>query len=160
VDDAERLVDEHYVDVYRLALRLVRDGELAADVTQEVFFRAVRALPRFRGDSSPRTWLYRIVLNEARRHRPRRNMVGLEAAAARADPHARTAESAIADVEAARLHTLIAALPDRERESIVLHYLQGLDVKAVAALLGCPENTVKTHLFRGRARLREMWGER
>ena len=102
---------------------------------------------------------YRIALNESRRHRTRHASVSLEAVATRADPSAQTAESAIADVEADRLHGLIAQLPDRERESIVLHYLQGLDVKAIASLLGCPENTVKTHLFRGRAHLREMWGK-
>src|SRR5438067_13578400 len=69
VVDAERFVDEHYVEVYRLALRLLGDKEAAVDLTQEVFYRALRALPRFRGESSPRTWLYRITLNESRRRR-------------------------------------------------------------------------------------------
>src|SRR5207237_1034885 len=71
VTDAERFVDEHYVEVYRLALRLLHDQEGAIDLTQEVFYRALRALPRFRGDSTPRTWLSRITLNQARRPRPR-----------------------------------------------------------------------------------------
>src|SRR5438128_2070278 len=102
VTDAERFVDEHYVEVYRLALRLLRDREGAIDLTQDVFYRALRALPRFRGDSTPRTWLYRITLNEARRRRPRAATVGLEAAAGRADPSALTAESALADLDAAR----------------------------------------------------------
>src|SRR5437867_2739353 len=126
VADAARLVDEHYLDVYRLAVRLLRDRELASDVTQDVFYRALRALPRFRGDSSPRTWLYRITLNEARRRRPRRVTIDLDAIAGRPDPSARTAETALAHLEAERLHALIAVLPDREREAIVLHYLQGL----------------------------------
>jgi RNA polymerase sigma-70 factor (ECF subfamily) len=158
VTDADRLVDEHYVEVYRLAVRLLRDREAAIDLTQDVFYRAVRALPRFRGESSPRTWLYRITLNEARRRRARPSTVGLESAAERADPTAVTAESALARLDAARLHALIAALPVREREAIVLHYLQGLAVAETAAALGAPENTVKTWLFRGRIRLRERWG--
>jgi RNA polymerase sigma-70 factor (ECF subfamily) len=158
VTDAERFVDEHYVEVYRLALRLLRDREGAIDLTQDVFYRALRALPRFRGDSTPRTWLYRITLNEARRRRPRAPTVGLEAAAERADPSAVTAESALADLDAARLHALITGLPVHEREAIVLHYLQGLTVTETAAALGALENTVKTWLFRGRARLRERWG--
>jgi RNA polymerase sigma-70 factor (ECF subfamily) len=158
VTDADRLVDEHYVEVYRLAVRLLRDREAAIDLTQDVFYRAVRALPRFRGESSPRTWLYRITLNEARRRRARPSTVGLESAAERADPTAATAESALARLDAARLHALIAALPVREREAIVLHYLQGLAVAETAAALGAPENTVKTWLFRGRIRLRERWG--
>jgi RNA polymerase sigma-70 factor (ECF subfamily) len=158
VTDADRLVDEHYVEVYRLAVRLLRDREAAIDLTQDVFYRAVRALPRFRGESSPRTWLYRITLNEARRRRARPSTVGLESAAERADPTAVTAESALARLDAARLHALIAGLPVREREAIVLHYLQVLAVAETAAALGAPENTVKTWLFRGRIRLRERWG--
>ena len=157
--DADRLVEEHYQEVYRLALRLLRDREAAVDLTQEVFYRAVRALPRFRGASAPRTWLYRITLNESRRPRRWPSSVGLETLAAHADPAARTDDAAIADLDAQRLHALIARLPRREREAIVLHYLQGLDVKEIAALLNAPENTVKTWLFRGRARLRDRWGE-
>src|SRR5919197_955735 len=86
VVDVERFVDEHYVDVYRLALRLLGDREAAIDLTQEVFYRALRALPRFRGESSPRTWLYRITVNESHRRRRPRSFLPLDAAAARADP--------------------------------------------------------------------------
>ena len=156
--DADRLVEENYQEVYRLALRLLRDREAATDLTQEVFYRAIRALPRFRGASAPRTWLYRITLNESRRPRRWARFVGLEMLVARPDPAARTEDAAIADLEAQRLHALIGRLPQREREAIVLHYLQDLDVKEIAAVLSAPENTVKTWLFRGRARLREQWG--
>jgi RNA polymerase sigma-70 factor, ECF subfamily len=160
VTDAERLVDEHYQEVYRLALRLLRDREAAVDLTQEVFYRAIRALPGFRGASAPRTWLYRITLNESRRPRRWARSIGLDKLAARADPAARTDDAAIADLDAQRLRALIARLPLRQREAIVLHYLQDLDIKEIATLLDAPENTVKTWLFRGRARLREQWGER
>src|SRR5919205_3193562 len=69
--DAERLIEEHYVEVYRLALRLLGDPDAAVELTQEVFYRAIRGLSRFRGESSARTWLFRIALNEARRPRRR-----------------------------------------------------------------------------------------
>jgi RNA polymerase sigma-70 factor (ECF subfamily) len=157
--DADRLVDEHYEDVYRLALRLLGDSDAAVDLAQEVFYRAIRALPKFRGASAPRTWLYRITLNEARRHRPRQPAFTLHEVAARADPDARTDDAALASLDASRLRTLIAQLPEHEREAIVLHYLQDLDVREVASLLAARENTVKTWLFRGRARLRAAWGE-
>jgi RNA polymerase sigma-70 factor (ECF subfamily) len=157
VVDVERFVDEHYVDVYRLALRLLGDREAAIDLTQEVFYRALRALPRFRGESSPRTWLYRITVNESHRRRRPRSFLPLDAAAARADPGPAPLDVALAALDAERLHRLIGGLPRREREAIVLHYLHGLDVNAVARLLQAPENTVKTWLRRGRANLRERW---
>ncbi len=158
--DPERLVTDHYVEVYRLALRLLADPDAAMDLTQEVFYRAVRALPRFRAESSPRTWLYRITLNEARRRRPRLPPLDLDAALSRPDPTAQTEAAALAALDAQRLHVLIRALPDREREAIVLHHLHGLAVTEVAGLLGAGENTTKTWLRRGRERLRKLWGDR
>jgi RNA polymerase sigma-70 factor (ECF subfamily) len=155
VTDPEQLVDDHYVEVYRLALRLLANPDAAMDLTQEVFYRAVRALPRFRGESSPRTWLYRITLNEARRRRARLPTLDLNAAISLPDP---TTQTDAAALDAARLHTLIRALPDREREAIVLHHLHGLPVTEVATLLGAGENTTKTWLRRGRERLRKLWG--
>jgi RNA polymerase sigma-70 factor (ECF subfamily) len=155
VTDPEQLVDDHYVEVYRLALRLLANPDAAMDLTQEVFYRAVRALPRFRGESSPRTWLYRITLNEARRRRARLPTLDLNAAISLPDP---TTQTDAAALDAARLHTLIRALPDREREAIVLHHLHGLPVREVATLLGAGENTTKTWLRRGRERLRKLWG--
>lgn len=158
--EAERLIEEHYADIYRLALRLLGDSDAAADLTQEVFSRALRSLPRFRHESSPRTWLYRIALNEARRPRKRALPLDDAAMARRADPAAGPEPVAMAHEDSARLHRLIRRLPDRYREAVVLHYLQGLEQRDVAALLSTNENTVKTWLHRARAQLRLMWGER
>jgi RNA polymerase sigma-70 factor (ECF subfamily) len=160
VIDPERLINDHYAEVYRLALRLLADPEAALDLTQEVFYRAVRALPRFRAESSPRTWLYRITVNESRRRRVRLPAVDLDAATSLPDPAARTDSAAIAALDARRLHALIRTLPQHEREAIVLYHLHGLPVTEVAALLGAGENTTKTWLHRGRERLRKLWGER
>ena len=157
--DPEQLIDDHYVEVYRLALRLLANPDAAMDLTQEVFYRAVRALPRFRGESSPRTWLYRITLNESRRRRARLPTLELDAASSLPDPTTQTDAAALAALDAARLRALIRALPAREREAIVLHHLHGLPVTEVAALLGAGENTTKTWLRRGRERLRKQWGD-
>src|SRR5262249_3135884 len=72
-----RLVTDYQRMVYQLGLHLVRDPQEALDLSQEVFLRVFRTLPSFRGQSSLRTWIYRIVINQAsnrqrwwrRRHR-------------------------------------------------------------------------------------------
>src|SRR5438067_10197109 len=62
----ERLVTEHSGDVYALLYRLTTDAEEARDLTQETFLRAFQSIDRFRGDSSLKTWIYRIAINQAR----------------------------------------------------------------------------------------------
>src|SRR5438045_8900093 len=62
----ERLVAEHTGDVYALLCRLTTDPEEARDLTQETFLRAFQSIDRFRGDSSLKTWIYRIAINQAR----------------------------------------------------------------------------------------------
>src|SRR5437762_3606790 len=62
----ERLVAEHSGDVYALLYRLTADAEEARDLTQETFLRAFQSIDRFRGDSSLKTWIYRIAINQAR----------------------------------------------------------------------------------------------
>ncbi len=60
------LVAEHQRMVYQLALHLLNDHDEALDLSQEVFLQVFRTLPRFRGQSSLRTWIYRIVVNQAK----------------------------------------------------------------------------------------------
>src|SRR5206468_12909448 len=62
----ERLVAEQSADVYALLFRLTTDAEEARDLTQETFLRAFQSINRFRGDSSLKTWIYRIAINQAR----------------------------------------------------------------------------------------------
>src|SRR5512134_1380607 len=59
----EALMDKYYARIDRLALRVLGDGAMAEEVAHEVFVRAYRALPRFRGDASIFSWLYRITVN-------------------------------------------------------------------------------------------------
>ena len=65
-DAFDALVAEHEREMYQLARRMLGDREEAMDATQEAFLRAFRALPRFRGEASLRTWLYGITLNVCR----------------------------------------------------------------------------------------------
>ncbi len=160
------LVVLHQDRAYALALRITRSPADAEEVAQDAFLRAWLALARFRGDSSFGTWLHRIVarraldrLDQMRSRRGRE--VGGEEAAARAEAAAAPpgAEDHETASRARRLERMVAALPVAQRMAVTLYYYEDRSVEQVAAIMGMPENTVKTHLSRARAALRGAWGE-
>lgn len=152
-----RLVERYQDRAYTLARRLTGDPEEARDLAQEAFLRAYRALDRFQEGRPFYPWLVTIlrnlVRNRARRRPPMPVAVGPEGA----DPVASAPgpEDLVgARMDRARLEAEVARLPLRYREVVVLRYLRDRSVKQVASLLGLPEGTVKTYLFRAREILR------
>jgi RNA polymerase sigma-70 factor (ECF subfamily) len=152
------LVELHQDRAYGLALRMLRSPEDARDVAQEAFVRAWQSLGSFRGDSRFGTWLHRIVVRRAldradtlRRRRSRET--DLEEAEVVGAP----AEGREARERARRLESLMDRLSDVQRVVVTLFYYEGRSVEDVASTLGLPANTVKTHLHRARAALREGW---
>ncbi len=148
--------------VYNLALRTLGNPEEAADAAQEAFVRAWLALGEFREQAQFRTWLYRIVLNLCLNRVPRlrrelndlthEEMIDLpEATSPTADP----AASLEADELRSFLHHEIDQLPEQYRLLVSLRYQHELSYEEIAALVGLPVGTVKTGLFRAKARLRE-----
>ena len=163
---SEELVLGHQRLVLSLATHLLGDREEALDLSQEVFLRVFRTLPNFRGHSSLRTWIFRIVVNQARnrqrwwRRRHRAGQVSL-------DEHIRahgeavlganvsTPERALARKElAARLHGALQQLPFEQRTAIVLREIDGLSYDEIAFSLGLAVGTVKSRLTRARQALR------
>jgi RNA polymerase sigma-70 factor (ECF subfamily) len=158
------LVVLHQDRAYGLALRITRSPADAEEVAQDAFLRAWLALARFRGESSFGTWLYRIVARRAfdrlEKLRSRRGReVGGEEAVGLAELMAAPAgaESPEAAARARRLERMVQALPAAQRAAVTLYYYEDRSVEQVAAILGMPENTVKTHLSRARAALRTAW---
>jgi RNA polymerase sigma-70 factor (ECF subfamily) len=165
----EALVQAHERELYQLAHRLLRDREEAMDATQEAFLRAFRALPRFRGEASLRTWLYGITLNvcrnhlgaAARRHHQREEPLtwhddeGGERARPLGDPAPSPEQEAWAGELRLALERALSALPPDHREVVVLREVQGLDYEEMAAVLGCALGTVRSRLARARAALRQ-----
>jgi len=152
------LVDRHRDRAYGLALRMLRSTVDAEDVTQEAFVRAWRALPAFRGDAGFGTWLHAIVARRsldrlAQMKRRRGREAELDAAGDVAAPDAKSPERETAR----RLEALMERLSAPQRAVIALFYYEDRSVEDVAIVLGMPENTVKTHLSRARAALREGW---
>jgi RNA polymerase sigma-70 factor, ECF subfamily len=165
-DDAAytELVDEHQRMVVQLAMNLLGDRDEALDLSQEVFLRVFRTISNFRGQSSLRTWIYRIAVNQARnrhrfwRRRHRADQVSLDAHVA-AHGELLSGETApdraLAQKElASRLQNALDALPFDQRTAIVLREVDGLSYEEIAFSLGVAVGTVKSRLTRARQALR------
>jgi len=159
------LVAEHQRMVVQLAINLLGDRDEALDLSQEVFLRVFRTIGRFRGQSSLRTWIYRIAVNQARnrhrfwRRRHRADQVSLDAhvashgdllSAAALGPDRLLAQKELA----ARLQQALDALPFDQRTAIVLREVDGLSYEEIAFSLGVAIGTVKSRLTRARHTLR------
>jgi RNA polymerase sigma-70 factor (ECF subfamily) len=134
----------------RLAWRLVGgDEDAAEDVAQDAFVKAYRALGGFREDSSLETWFYRILVNQAHKHRRWRAVRQRWSAVW-------DEERAVASVDAGdpalrrRISEALDKLTRRQREAFVLVHFEGFTVRETGNLLGAPEGTIKSHLHRAR----------
>jgi RNA polymerase sigma-70 factor (ECF subfamily) len=143
------------------AYRLLGSEEEARDAAQEAFLKAYRALPGFKGEARFSSWLYRIAVNLCRdrlRRRKGRRMVSLETledarpVIAARDPGAQDLVQQL-DLRRA-VRRAIRALPDEQREILILKEYQGLTFLEIAQALELPVSTVKTRLYRGLAQLR------
>ena len=152
----ESLMDRYYERLDRLAWRIVGDGVAAEEIAQEAFVRAYRALPRFRGDASLYSWLYRITVNLCLTHlrRRARPVVAPDAAtvaSAGGDPASRLE----AKQRQALVRGAVDALPPHYRIVIVLSTLEELPYQQIASLLGVPVGTVKSRINFAKRLLRE-----
>jgi RNA polymerase sigma-70 factor (ECF subfamily) len=160
----EDLVREHQAMVFRTLLRLTGSREHLDDLAQDVFLRLYRALPSFRGEALVTTYLYRIAVNVAQDEWKRRRrdsaMVSISDDAegwdARLLHPGRNAEELIEEREfAAMVETQLQHLSQIERAVLVLYHQEERSYDQIAAALGLPIGTVRTHLHRGRKKLRE-----
>jgi RNA polymerase sigma-70 factor (ECF subfamily) len=122
-DAFDALVERHQRQVYRTCYRVVGNHADAADLTQEAFLRAYRALPRFRRDASFSTWLYRIAVNAALTHAAARGtgFDSLEAVSDVPDPKGVPADVAVGRAQRARaLRAALGRLPRKQRLTLVL----------------------------------------
>ena len=164
------LVAEHQRMVYALGLHLLGDRDEALDLSQEVFLRVFRTIHRFRGQSSLRTWIYRIAVNQARnrhrfwRRRHRNDQVSLDAHVA---AHGEFLSGGLSRPDrvldqkelASRLQSALDNLPFDQRTAIVLREVDGLSYDEIAFSLGVAVGTVKSRLTRARQTLRHQLRE-
>jgi RNA polymerase sigma-70 factor (ECF subfamily) len=152
------LYDRYGRVAWGLARRILRDEALAEDAVQEAFLAAWRTAARFVPErASARTWLLTLVHRRAIdlvRRQERRRAEPLEAAA---EPGGGSVDDeAFLRLERERVQQALAKLPDREREALELAYFGGFTQSELAERLGQPLGTIKSRMFTGLARLREL----
>jgi RNA polymerase sigma factor (sigma-70 family) len=145
---------EHARALVGLARVFVDHRDAAEDIVQEAFIRMARSLDRIEDPTRAGAYLRSIVLNLARDHN-RRGLVSLRHKMPSNDLDPAGVDEAIAtNDQHRRLIEAVRALPRRQRDCVALRYLMELPVAEIAATLEVSENSVKTHLKRGLARLR------
>lgn len=164
VNAFEMLVREYEKNVYNLALRMVGNGEDAADMSQEAFIKAYNSLNSFRGDSKFSVWLYRIVSNvclDFIRSRKRKQTVSLSVE----DDNGEDVELDIADDTQSPERLMdkqltrdavrrgLASLPPGQRQILLLREIQGMSYDEIAEVLNVEAGTVKSRIFRARKKL-------
>ena len=165
-DACSELVSEHQRMVYQLSLNLLGDHNEALDLSQEVFLRVFRTIHTFRGHAALRTWIYRIVINQARnrqrwwrrRHRSQqvslddhiRNHGELPEAGNGASPDRLFGQKLLAE----RIGSALDRLPFDQKTALVLREIDGLSYEEIGFSLGIAVGTVKSRLARAREALR------
>jgi len=165
-DACAELVAEHQRMVYQLSLNLLSDHNEALDLSQEVFLRVFRTIHSFRGQSALRTWIYRIVVNQARnrqrwwRRRHRAQQISLDehiqnhgelpAPGDTGSPDRALGQKQLGE----RIRTALEGLPFDQRTALVLREIDGLSYDEIGFSLGIAVGTVKSRLARAREALR------
>lgn len=152
----DQIYREYFEPVYRYALSLTGDRHTAEEISQETFFRAMRSLDSFRGESSVKSWLCAIAKNIWLSDRRRQQLLPLEAAGDPADPHSTPEASVLMRDEGLYVHRLAHGLDEPYREVFLLRTLGQLRFKDIGEVFGKTENWACVIYHRARARIKQQ----
>ncbi len=164
------LVLKYQHKVHAIVGRFVRDTDEVADVVQEAFIKAYRALPKFRGESQFYTWLYRIAVNTAKNYlvsrsrRPPGSDVDID------DAEYYSGSEYLKDLGTPEnqffrdelesvIVKSIAELPEDLRTAVTLREYEGLSYEEIAEIMECPVGTVRSRIFRARESIDAVVGK-
>jgi RNA polymerase sigma-70 factor (ECF subfamily) len=170
VESFEAIFDRYKSLVFNLTMRILGDREEAMDVSQEVFFTIYRKLHCFRGESSLKTWIYRIAINRASNRcrwwnrLRRRGTVSLDEHLSKDDSRtfSESLESSASTPEEAflleekrlEIERTLLRLPVQQRVVVVMRDVEGMSYEEIAELLHVSLGTVKSRIARGREELK------
>ena len=168
------LIAHYHQPIYSLLARTMRNRADAADLTQEVFVKVFRGIRGFHGESSLRTWIYRIALREASnqhrwwtRHQQREFPMEQEMTVAEGktpvclkdmlvDPSESPYDQALHQENRAQVERALRQVPESYRTTVILRDIEGFQYDEIAAMQGVNVGTVKSRLMRGRASLKAL----
>jgi RNA polymerase sigma-70 factor, ECF subfamily len=153
------LVERHHSPLLGFLYRMCgSDRALAEDLVQESFLRLIRSIHQYRHPRPFKPWLYAIAVNLARDHYKSADSRHTDSMTDSFDASIESAldESLFRAEDAKRVAAAIAALPDHQRETVILRYYQDLSLNEVAEILHIPTGTVKSRLSLGLNRLRVL----
>ena len=168
------LIAHYHQPIYSLLARTVRNQADAADLTQEVFVKVFRGIHGFHGESSLRTWIYRIALREASNQRRwwmrhQQHEIPIEQEMGEGDngrpvllkdmlvdPAESPYDAALHEENRAHVEQALRQVPEPFRSTLILRDIEGFSYEEVAAMQGVNLGTVKSRLVRGRASLRAL----
>ena len=169
----DQLVVTHQRRIHRILLTLLRDGDAADTLTQEVFLRAFQKRADFRGEARVGTWLVRIALNLAKDHRRNRRLAfwrrlvrhdqsrdGTDVAPWVRDPAPSAERTIVAREQLAAIQVAVDRLSHRQRTCFVLRFVEAMTIEEIAEALQLEVGTVKAHLSRAVSTLRRRLAER
>ncbi len=168
-DAYSRLITQYHAAIYNLVYRILDDPADAPDTTQEVFIKVFRGMARFNGESSLKTWMYRIAIHEASNRRrwffrhkvqetPIEPAVGETGARGVCDSLVDRRDSPFdhvaRDEMRAHLEAILKEVPEPYRTAVVLRDMEDLSYEEIAEMTETSLGTVKSRLVRGREALR------
>ncbi|MHB1501709.1 MAG: RNA polymerase sigma factor [Candidatus Dormibacteria bacterium] len=153
------LYDHYFPQIYRYVASRVGSRELAEDITSEVFFKALRAIGRYRHTGHPfSSWLYQIAINAITDHyrSRRRSEDSLDEGPELIDSATPVDEDVAQRLGVQHIWALIEALPEQQRVAMTLKYGEDLKLAEIGEIMGKSEGAVKLLIFRGTATLRQQ----
>lgn len=155
----KKLYEENYLAARRFLLSMGVHHDAIEDACQDVFLQAFRYLPKFRGECSFKTWLYRICASEARRHRQRVRLRKslLQLLSFETEDNSTTQGEWGGQRAEKLVRRALNQLPETERLVFVLYELEGMPGKEIAEIARCPEATVWRRLHYARKTFREYF---
>lgn len=159
-DILAEIMMEHGSDLVRLAFNYVKDKETAKDMVQNTFIKCYENMDNFRFDSSVKTWLYRITINQCKDYLRSWHYRKVHAKSSFGSNiisfFPSTEDKVVKDSEHEEMKDLIFSLPKNYREVIFLYYYKSLSIGEIAEVTKLNINTVKTRLKRAKQRLKVL----
>jgi RNA polymerase sigma-70 factor (ECF subfamily) len=156
----DEIVARHRRAVYQVCHRFVNNHEDASDLAQEAFVRAWKGLPAFKGESALSTWLYRIAVNVSLNRLSAKRLDVEPLLSDRFEDRSAEAPGAglVREERKAAVRRAIAALPDKQRATLILRAYHDMSHQEIADVLGSSVGAVKANFFHALANLKKILG--